>query len=405
VVADGRPATVIIAGDKFGYPNGLGATARVAAYAQGMAASDACVHVVSLATPGPSCADGGNSAASGVANGVSFEYACGTRVRGQSFLRRRLIKARVPVRLASIVRARLAQAPNPKAILVYTDSPFWIAAMALLAHRHGAKCLVDVCELPFVNERGWARLAVRRWLQDNVAYRLADGFIVISAFLDEYVARHAGHRAPRLRVPIMVNSRSAETEVPTQRRSPLRQVAYVGSLGHPGEMADLIAAFAKVTRDHPDATLRIIGAGRPGYRAELLSMADGMGLGGRVELVGVVGRGQLPAMLADAAVLVLPRRDGLFSRAGFPTKLADYLATGRPVVVTSTGEIPRYLEHGVTAYLSPPGDLAAFADQMRHVLDNPAEAHDVGLAGREVAKREFDARLHGSRVIDFLRGL
>lgn len=162
---------------------------------------------------------------------------------------------------------------------------------------------------------------------------------------------------------------------------------------------NLINAFAEVARDYLGTTLLLIGYAPLGYREELLSMADGLGLSGRVEFAGSVQRQQLPAML------VLLRRDGPFSRAGFLTKLARYLATGRPVVVTSTGDIPLYLEHGVSAYLSPPGDVSAFASQMQHVLDHPGEAREAGIAGRAVARERFDCRLHASWVIGFLPGL
>ena len=397
------PVTIVIAGNKFDYPHGMGATAHVATLAQGLAASGAHVRVIPLLTPPqPGYADG-NLHASGVAGGVRFDYACGTRIRGRTFWRRRLIDACVPFGLWRLASGLLSRAEGRKAIVAYTDSPWWIIMMAVTAHHLGAKCLVELVEIPFVNEHGWARLALRRLLLDHVAFKLVDGFIVMTSFLDQYVRVHAGHRVPRLLVPILVDFSSWETDEPAPCTTLRRKIAYVGELRHPGEIPDLINAFAVAGGDCRNATLQLIGYAPVGFRKEMLSIASRLGLTGRVEFTGSVHREQLPAMLAEAEMLVLLRRDGAFSRAGFPTKLAEYLASGRPVVVTGTGDIPLYLEHRVSAYLSPPGDVPAFASQMRYVLEHPDEARGVGLRGRAVAKELFDSRLHASRVIDFLR--
>ena len=60
----------------------------------------------------------------------------------------------------------------------------------------------------------------------------------------------------------------------------------------------------------------------------------------------------MPKYLCNAKLLALARPDSIQAQGGFPTKLGEYLATGRPVVVTKVGEIPDYLEDGVNAFLS-----------------------------------------------------
>ena len=109
------------------------------------------------------------------------------------------------------------------------------------------------------------------------------------------------------------------------------------------------------------------------------------------------------AIMKSADCLVLARPDSLQARAGFPTKLGEYLATGVPVVVTKTGEIPRYLENGKSAYLVAPGDVAGIAEAIRFVLAHPEEAARVGAAGREVARTCFDWRNHSEALGAWLK--
>ena len=117
---------------------------------------------------------------------------------------------------------------------------------------------------------------------------------------------------------------------------------------------------------------------------------------------GDVKREELPALFATAEVFVLPRPPGVFSIAGLPNKLGEYLASGRPVVVNANGDIPRYLQDGVSAYLVDPADEAAFTARLRYVLEHRDEAAAVGARGREVAVREFDYRRHGARLVGVL---
>jgi len=400
------PVNVIIAGSRFSYPHGMGASARVHAYAKGLLESGARVRVVSLLSPPLSGGPGDHDLASGVHEGVPYVYACGTRVRGRSFLRRRLIELRVPVGLWRASRRLFAGQDGPKAIIAYTQEPTWIVFMAVLARLHGASAIVELCEMPLVYESSPARRVALGWLQDAVAYRVVDGFIAISTCLEDYVRRHAPSATPTIRVPILVATQDfADGEATDAPRRP-REIVYVGDMRwHEEELTDLLSAFSIVARGEPDVILRLVGQATHADMAGLTARVAELGLVDRVVFAGSVQRSQLPALLRAATVLALLRRDALFSRAGLPTKLAEYLASGRPVVVTAIGDIPRYLSNGCDAYLARPGDPAGFADVLRHVLENESEASAVGARGRSVALRQFDRRRHGARLAAFVSAL
>ena len=393
--------SVVIAGTAFGYPEGSGAAARTRAYAKGLMENGARVHVVSLLPPGRRGA-GMNPAPSGVHEGVSFEYACGTRTRRSTFLGRRLLEARLPIGLWRAARRHFAVTPGPRAVIAYSDQPTWIAITALVARSLRARCVVEVCEVPLVSERSPARLALRRWLLDAVAYRLVDGFIAISTYLEDYLRQRVPSGTPIIRVPILVAAEeftAGAGALPDQAEG---QIVFVGALGVEGEVPDLLDAFSRVTADHPDVVLKLVGDGSLAVREGLSAQVAQLGLHDRVVFAGWARREDLPGVLGAATVLVLPRRDALFSQAGFPNKLGEYLASGRPVVTTVTGEIASHLTDGETAYLVPPGDTAAFAAKICDVLDHPLEAAAVGLGGHDLAVRRFDRRRHGARLREFL---
>ena len=117
----------------------------------------------------------------------------------------------------------------------------------------------------------------------------------------------------------------------------------------------------------------------------------------------MLNKDQIPLFICNAELLVLSRPDSHQAQGGFPTKLGEYLATGKPVCVTKVGEIPNYLEDNVSAFLAEPGDVDSFTDAMDRALSNPEKAREVGLAGRDVAKKEFNSEIQAKRLADFLK--
>jgi len=64
----------------------------------------------------------------------------------------------------------------------------------------------------------------------------------------------------------------------------------------------------------------------------------------------------------------------------------EWLAAGRPLVSTSAGSLPEYVDD---AWLVPPGDHAALADKIGRLLASPAAAAALGAANRARAAAEF----------------
>lgn len=402
-LAGASEVRALIAGQRFAYPYGFGATARVRAYARGLMESGAGVEVVSLLTP-ESGDPGINASVRGVHESVPFEYACGTRTRAQTFAGRRLLEAKVPIGLARSARRLFREPHEARVIIAYTDHPGWIVYLCLLARARGARCLVELCEEPFVYRTPGIRRSAMLWLQDAIAYRLVDGFIAISSRLADYAVVHSKGRARVVCIPVLVDVEEFAVARGTAPSTP-RRVVYLGDLGHANEITDLLDAFAVVAVARPDVILLLVGDASPERRAVIEARIVEHDLGERVEFAGAVQRRNLPGVLGTATAHVLLRRDADFSRAGLPTKLAEYLASGRPVVVTATGDIPRYLTDARDAYLVPPGDPALFAARLSHALDHAQEAAEVGRRGREVAARRFDFRRHGGRLNAFIRSM
>jgi glycosyltransferase involved in cell wall biosynthesis len=149
-------------------------------------------------------------------------------------------------------------------------------------------------------------------------------------------------------------------------------VLAVGRLAAQKGFGTLLAAAASWQGRDPCPVLALVGAGP--LEAVLRAQADAGGI--RVRFLGE--RGDVPALLAAADVVVVPSR-----WEGQPLIVQEALRAGRPLVASRTGGIPG-LTGEDAAVLVPPGDAAALAAAVLAVLDDPGRA--AGLSGAARAR-------------------
>jgi glycosyltransferase involved in cell wall biosynthesis len=119
----------------------------------------------------------------------------------------------------------------------------------------------------------------------------------------------------------------------------------------------------------------------------------------RVILTGLIPFNEMPAYLKNADALLLSRPDNIQARFGMPTKLGEYLISGKPVILTSVGDITIYLKDGESAFITTPGDYNAFAEKIDYVLGNYENAIEVGLNGKKVCEEHFNYKIQSSVLL------
>ena len=162
----------------------------------------------------------------------------------------------------------------------------------------------------------------------------------------------------------------------------------------------LIAAFAAVSTDHPEAELVIIGDGP--LRRSLQALASALGIGARIRFLGALPQKQALAWMRKAAMLVLPSVYTSTGRVeGLGMVLLEAAATGIPVVATSVGGIPEGVVHGRTGTLVAERDSAALAGAIAALLESAPLRRHMGLQAREFVQTRFDAATLDAALEDY----
>ena len=167
-------------------------------------------------------------------------------------------------------------------------------------------------------------------------------------------------------------------------------ILYVGQLSDVKGPSLLIEAFSRLA---VPARLRVAGEG---YLLPALErQVRHLGLGDRVAFLGHVSRDRLVGLLRESALLAVPARyPEPFGLVG-----PEAMAQARPVVAFAVGGIPEWLENGVTGLLARPSDVDDLAAKIEYVLTHPAEARQMGLAGRRTWEERFHPRQHVAALL------
>lgn len=177
--------------------------------------------------------------------------------------------------------------------------------------------------------------------------------------------------------------------LPTER---FRFVTSVANLRPVKDYPTFLRSAAEVQRKIPNSAFLIAGEGE--LLDSLRSLAQELGIEERVFFLGRCD--STPELLALSEVCVLSSQS-----EGFSNSILEYMAAGRPVVVTDVGGAREAVVNGENGYLVPAGDHQKMAECIISLLAEPERARAMGERGRLAAREKFssDVRLHKTEAL------
>ncbi len=178
-----------------------------------------------------------------------------------------------------------------------------------------------------------------------------------------------------------------------------RLVVYVGRMVRDMGLHTVLEAVPRLLASDP--TLRFLLAGNPG---ELTPDAHALAAAhpGAVFVMPGVPLERLPEVYAAATLFLAPT---LSRRACSSLAAAEAMASGKPVVASGVGGIPELVVDGATGLVVPPDDPGALAAAVLELVADPARMRELGAAGRERARGDWDQATTNARIDALLRSL
>ncbi len=149
-----------------------------------------------------------------------------------------------------------------------------------------------------------------------------------------------------------------------------------------------------------DVKFRIIGFRNEDYplKSHLKQI-----LSDKAELIDSLNKHDLINQLCSSDILVIPRSKNYASQLAFPTKFAEYIATGKPVIVTAVDETASFVRKYHCGFVCEPSAQSI----ARTIVDAkklpPDTLLEMGRHGRRLAETMFDLQVIGTQYYNFLR--
>lgn len=184
---------------------------------------------------------------------------------------------------------------------------------------------------------------------------------------------------------------TAREVAPPSRRHPVRVLA-VGRLVEKKGFDVLLAALRAA-----QSRLELVIVGDGPERATLEAAAAGL----PVKFLGQLGRAELNAQYAQAAIAVFPsRRASTGDQDGLPVAMLEAMGAGCAVIASDLPGLNEAIEEGHSGALVPPGDVAALARTIEVVAEDAELRASLGAAARERAQTySIDAVGAGYRAL------
>ncbi len=155
----------------------------------------------------------------------------------------------------------------------------------------------------------------------------------------------------------------------------------------------MLAGALHTIRERP-WTLTIVGDGPMRGEVERLFADFGPG---RITWLGERGPAEIAQALASSGIYVWPGCGEAYGLAYLEAQ-----AAGLPVVAQHTAGVPEVVKAGVTGYLTPDGDIAAFAAAIGALLAQPSLRSDLGACARRFVLEERSLDIAAARLDDIL---
>jgi len=330
--------------------------------------------------------------------GIPFRYSVNP-VRSNSFIKRRWTDFTAYFKTIKYLIKTKRDSDIVMAMGINLDT---MIACKIFCMLFNCKFVWEKNELPFVFTEKNAAVKIYHIIFEKYVLKIFDGIISISDSLHSYFKDKAGDKTMLLIIPILTDT---SVFVPTRNNS--GEIVYAGRLNQFKDgIFDLLNAYQMFSKNNPGRKLVLMGdINLSSNKDEINKYIEANGLQDKIEITGYVSREAMIERMNNAAVLVLAKPSNLQAEHCVPTKIAEYLSTGKPVLTTYSGSIPQFLTNEKDSYLTEPDNPVKLAEALDNIFNDYHKAEIVGIKGRQLAQDQFEYTRQGDKVLLFFSDL
>lgn len=232
-------------------------------------------------------------------------------------------------------------------------------------------------------------------LVDKFAILLCDKIIPISTTLDNYISKK-NPNIDTLVIPPICDFKyfaSIKPEV-----SEKKYFVFCSSIYYEEVIVFVIQSFLKIKSTH-NAVLHLVINGKIENQTLNHLIEDNSN---NILLFSNLKYENLIAKYKGSIAALVPLRDTIQDQARFPQKICEFLASNRPIITTSNGEIKYYFTDKINAIIANKYDINSFSEQLIWAITHENELEIIAKNSYSLGRKYFDIDGYSSKIQDFL---
>ena len=231
-----------------------------------------------------------------------------------------------------------------------------------------------------------------------IMLRFASGVIVISSEHQKYYQNYTKKRCKYVIIPMLIEYQDKKTEEHDVSKEILT-IGYGGTLNSSNGISLLVEAVEELFKKKINTRLVLFGPSLPSYHKQLSEYIAKKNLRDKILIFPEKNNTEAIKFIHDSIdILVIPKLNDHRARGYIPSKLGDYLYSGKPVLVSNVGEMSSYIKDNITGYIIEPDDIFSLTSKLKYIIQNYADAKLVGKAGKKISE-QFDYRQQVEKLI------
>src|SRR5690554_6740120 len=308
------------------YPHGFALTKRFHLYAKGFIEHGQSAKII---IPIPTEKNSSfNTATIGQYEDVPFKYTWKSTQRSNNFWIRRYHDF-----IGALKAGALIIKEKPDILIVSAFSSYFYFYLKILSFLHPFKIIKEKNEIDFLRKDNLTNRDIRKIKNVN---RFFDGFIVINDLLLDHLNLTLNDKKPKLIVPILIEDFSKDKQVHQIKNT----IVYTGTyLERKDGILSILKAFSYINSKYPYKLILTGSPERSGDQPKIKAIIAEYRLEKDIVFTGYLTEQELHKLLLSAGILIIAKPENRQNIYNFPTKIGEYLVSGRPVIATKVGVI------------------------------------------------------------------
>ncbi len=339
--------------------------------------------------------------AAGEFKGINYVYASGITYRPKNFFIRNFMKIKGTWNEYWFLRKMHSE--DKSLIAIVSNLNFLQSFLYLIYGKIlNFPVIYLYVEMPFkMQHRAGALTKVNDYLFDKLLLKRMSGALPISELLIENFQKIAPGK-PILKIPTICDFESFNV---SKKNTTESYFLFCGAFDY-REIINFILDAFKLLDDSLNTKLYlIISKGSPKQYEEFNQYLKDNNLTQKTKIFSNIPFSELVDLYVNASALLIPLRPTNQDAARFPHKIAEYSATGNPIITTNYGEVTYYFKDGENALVANSYNSSRFAEKMNFIIEYPEEAKKIGQKGKELGVKEFSHIKYGQKLKDYLQSV